>query len=120
MMPPMLRENNKVKCVFWGKKDGIFALELLCIKGGTRRMFIRLGIAETEQYSKKRFVAPNPISCGRFLSLKSVGYLLYCRIGLNQDSCKYTDSNHNPGELSSPMSNARKQRDSFFTSCNLK
>jgi hypothetical protein len=34
MMPPMVRENNKVKCVFWGEKDGIFALELLCIKGG--------------------------------------------------------------------------------------
>jgi hypothetical protein len=33
-MPSIVTENNRVKCVFWGEKDSIFALELLCIKGG--------------------------------------------------------------------------------------
>jgi hypothetical protein len=42
------------------------------------------------------------------------GFLPYCGIGLNQDSCKYADSNHNPGELSSPISN-EKNREAYFS-----
>jgi hypothetical protein len=34
IMHPMVRENNKVKCVFWGEKYSIFALDMRCIKGG--------------------------------------------------------------------------------------
>jgi hypothetical protein len=34
MMHSTVRGYNKVKCVFWGEKESIFALELLCIKGG--------------------------------------------------------------------------------------
>ena len=45
-----------------------------------------------------QYLTPTKIPC----------YLPYCGIGLNQDSFKYTYSNHNPGELPSPRSNKRK------------
>jgi hypothetical protein len=28
----MVRENNKVKCIFWDEKDGIFLLDLVSVK----------------------------------------------------------------------------------------
>ncbi len=71
---PIVTENNRVKCVFLDEKDSIFALDLLCIKGETRRMLIRNEIVETEE-SLREFVASNPISCGRFLNPKSGGFL---------------------------------------------
>jgi hypothetical protein len=53
-------------------------LSLICyaLRGETRRMFIRNEIVETEE-SLREFVAPNPISCGRFLNPKSEGFLPY-------------------------------------------
>jgi hypothetical protein len=71
---PIVTENNRVKYVFLDEEDSIFALDLLCIKGETRRMFIRDEIVEKEE-SLREFVAPNPISCGRFLNPKSEGLL---------------------------------------------
>jgi hypothetical protein len=71
---PIETENNRVKCVFWDEKGSIFASDLLCIKGETRRMLIRNEIVETEE-SLRDFVAPNPISCGRFLNPKSEDFL---------------------------------------------
>jgi hypothetical protein len=59
------------------------------------------------------FKAETTTYCGQSPHAKIQGYLPYCGIGLNQDSCKYTYGNHNPCELSSPMSNERKQRGSF-------
>ncbi len=78
---PIVTENNRVKCVFLDEKDSIFALDLLWIKGETRRMFIRNEIVETEEFLRE-FVAPNPISCGRFLNPKSEG-LPKSLVGLN-------------------------------------
>jgi hypothetical protein len=32
MIPLRIRENNKVRCVFWDEKDGIFVLDLVAVK----------------------------------------------------------------------------------------
>jgi hypothetical protein len=33
-MHPIVKENNKAKCVFWIEKDSIFGLDLIFIKIG--------------------------------------------------------------------------------------
>ena len=34
IMHSIVRENNRVKCVFWDEKDSIFALNLACVEVG--------------------------------------------------------------------------------------
>lgn len=37
IMHPMVREDNRVKCVFWDEKDSIFGFDIVCVKAENRQ-----------------------------------------------------------------------------------
>jgi hypothetical protein len=115
MVPVMVRENNKVKCIFWDEKDGIFVLDLVSVKVEKQTGYISDTALRKRSNIQKRFVAPNPLYCVNSRSTKSAYFLPESMVGSNSMLLQITFASHKFFALSTQSNYSCYLKLAFFT-----